>query len=182
MLTQRKSTATATPTTTTHTTTARLMYARYRGFCKCGRGFLAGEQIEFDPIGRHKRCRQCIEKRHSSQQFANRRVVDFDSYRGVVLRLKQIADLPRPLEPRVKDECWKLMREISTAPESSKSVKQLLESSVCCPSGDTQRFVVTLVENKRCVNCFQMQYKGELVLMDFPRRKAHCIWCECTNL
>jgi|GEM_PF-1421970 hypothetical protein len=208
MLPQRKSTA---PSTTT-SNAPRLIYAKYRGVCKCGRGFIAGEQIEFDPVGRHKRCRQCIQSRHSSQQYANRRVVDFDSYRGMVMRLKQIAELPRPLAPKVKDEYWRLMREISTAPESSRSVKQFLQSIACCPSescfshdhsqenqsaenhsaestaseklsqGSSRRFLVTLLESKQCVHCLQRQHRGELVLMEFPSRKVHCIWCECTSL
>lgn len=204
MLTQRKSTAPATTTSNA----PRLIYAKYRGVCKCGRGFIAGEQIEFDPVGRHKRCRQCIQSRHSSQQYANNRVVDFDSYRGMVMRLKQIAQLPRPLAPKVKDEYWRLMHEISTAPESSRSVKQFLQAVACCPSDDcsshehspekevseshssdddrsqtnARRFLVTLLESKQCVHCFQRQQRGELVLMDFPSRKVHCIWCECTAL
>lgn len=201
MLTQRKSTA---PTTAT-SNAPRLIYAKYRGVCKCGRGFIAGEQIEFDPVGRHKRCRQCIQSRHSSQQYANRRVVDFDSYRGMVMRLRQIAELPRPLAPKVKDEYWRLMHEISTAPESSRSVKQFLQSIACCPSescsshehsqesqpaesvasisqGSSRRFLVNLLESKQCVHCLQRQHRGELVLMEFPSRKVHCIWCECTSL
>lgn len=203
MLTQRKSTA---PTTKT-SNAPRLIYAKYRGVCKCGRGFIAGEQIEFDPVGRHKRCRQCIQSRHSSQQFANRRVVDFDSYRGMVMRLKQIMELPRPLAPRVKDEYWRLMHEISTAPESSRSVRQFLQSIACCPSencsshdhsinhesaewptsdtpsqSSSRRFLVTLLESKQCVHCFQRQHRGELVLMEFPSRRVHCIWCECTSV
>src|SRR5262249_2026549 len=90
------------------TSAPRLIYAKWRGVCKCGRGFTAGEQIEFDPRSRQKRCRVCIQNRHSSQQYANGRVVDFDSYRGIVMRLKQIADLPRPLAAHTKDEYWKL--------------------------------------------------------------------------
>lgn len=158
----------------------RLMYAKYRGVCKCGLGFLAGEQIEFDPVLREKRCRRCFQT-NPTEQYGQ--VLDFDSYRGLVMRLKQIAELPRPLSANVTNEYWKLMMEISTARESSKSVKQHLESSACCPSGDrSQRFLVALTEDKRCVHCFEVQKRGELVLMDFSKRGAHCIWCECTKL
>src|SRR5256885_935429 len=119
MLTQRQ---------TTTATAPRLIYARYRGVCICGRGFLAGEQIEFDPVARHKRCAKCV-KKHPSQQHGNGvngQVIAFDSYSGVVQRLKRIAALPRPLAPGVVHEYWNLMQEISTAPESTKSVKQFL--------------------------------------------------------
>jgi hypothetical protein len=76
-----------------------------------------------------------------------------------------------------------LMREISTATESSKSVKQFLQSTArCCSDNDSARYVTTLLKDKPCVHCFQMQNKGELVLMDFPKRNVHCIWCECTHL
>ena len=169
MLQRKTATATASP---------RIMYAKYRGVCRCGRGFLAGEQIEFDPVGRHKRCIRCIEKRQSQ---ANGEVVFFDSYRGVVQRLKQISILPRPLAPKVIEEYGKLMREISTAPESSKSVNQfLLSTARCCSSSDSERYVVTLLEDRPCVHCFQVQRVGELALMEFPKRSVHCIWCECT--
>lgn len=172
MLRQRESTA----------TTPRLIYARYRGVCKCGRGFLAGEQIEFDPVGRHKRCIRCVQRRQSSSS-GNGQVIHFDSYRGVVQRLKRIAELPRPLAPQVLEEYWKLMTEISTAPESSKSVKQFLQSTArCCTADDSERFAVTLLEDKPCVHCFQTQRRGEIVLMEFPQRNVHCIWCECTHL
>lgn len=181
MLTQRKSTA---PTTSRQTTKTgpRLIYARYRGVCKCGRGFLAGEPIEYDPKGRHKRCIRCIEKRQTSSQ-ENGQVLHFDSYRGAIQRLKQISQMPRPLAPNVAEEYWKLMLDISTAPETSRSVKMFLESTArCCHSESGERYVVSLLEDKECVHCFQTQKRGELVLMDFPNRNAHCIWCECTHV
>lgn len=164
--------------TNTATTTPRLMFAKYRGVCKCGIGFLAGEQIEFDPVGRQARCRRCIQ--NPSKQNTN--VLEFDSYRGLVMRLKQIADLPRPLAPGVVHEYWKLMHEISTASESSKSVKEFLQSSACCPTNKGKRFLVALTERKQCVHCFEKLNRGDLVLMDFSRSGAHCIWCECTKL
>jgi hypothetical protein len=173
MLTQRANTATA----------PRLIYARHRGVCKCGRGFLAGEQIEFDPIGRHKRCALCIQKRQSQNNGVNGQVIHFDSYRSSVQRLKQIDNLPRPLQPHIVNEYWALMREVSTAPETSKSVKQFLQSTARCSlSNDEDRFAVSLLEDKPCVHCFTMQKRGDLVLMDFPNRNVHCIWCECTHL
>ncbi len=168
-------------TTTAKKATPFLIYAKYRGVCKCGRGFLAGEQIEFDPIARDKRCIRCINKRQSSSKEFGR-VIQFDSYRGVVQRLRQIDKLPRPLAKDVAAEYYKLMSEISTATEASKSVKDYLQSSArCCKSSD-ERFVVTLVEDKACVHCSEILRKGELVLMEFPSRSAHCIWCECTHL
>lgn len=164
--------------------TARLMYAKYRGVCKCGRGFLAGEQIEFDPIGRLKRCARCIEKRQSTHDAGLGQLIYFDSYSGAVQRLRQISELPRPLAPHVVDQYWKLMREISTAPESSRSVKQfLLSVARCCNRSDkSERYVTTLLADKRCVHCLEVQNSGELVLMEFPSRNVHCIWCECTHL
>jgi len=160
--------------------TPRLMYARYRGVCKCGRGFIAGEQIEFDPVGREKRCHRCINKRSLQ---ANGQVLDFDSYRGTVQRLKAIAGMARPLSYQMQHEYFNLMQEISTAPETSKSVKNYLQAnSRCCKNDSEERYVVALTEDKPCVHCFQVQKAGELVLMDFPNRNAHCIWCECTNL
>ncbi len=181
MLARRTNIATNSNTATKNDVAAkpRLMYAKYRGVCKCGLGFLAGEQIEFDPVLREKRCRRCIQG-SSSQQFGQ--VLDFDSYRGIVMRLKQIAKLPRPLAPNVIDEYWKLMTEISTARETSKSVKEFLESCACCPTGTATRLLVALTEDKQCVHCFETQRRGELVMMDFTRRSAHCIWCECTKL
>lgn len=171
MLAQRNNTA--------KTTTPRLMVAKFRGVCSCGIGFLAGEPIEFDPATRQKRCRRCIQNPSALQQ---NNVIDFDSYRGLVMRLKQIAELPRPLAPRVVDEYWTLMNEISTAPETSKSVKEYLETAACCPKNHSKKFLVTLTEDKQCVHCFEIQKRGELVLMDFTRTSAHCIWCECTKL
>jgi hypothetical protein len=177
MLTQRKSAATTTATS------PRLIQARYRGVCICGRGFSAGDQIEFDPVGRFKRCGKCVKQHPSAKQNFNGQVIPFDSYSGVVQRLKRIDALPRPLAPNVVHEYWNLMQEISTAPESSKSVRKFLQSAArCCSSDDTERYVVSLLEDKQCVHCFEMQRKGELVLMDFPNRKVHCIWCECTSL
>ncbi len=177
MLTQRKSTA----------SNPVYMYAKFRGVCKCGRGFIAGEQIEFDPAGRHKRCVQCARKRQSTQRTQPLtgigQVIDFDSYSGVVQRLRRIAELPRPLAPHISHEYWKLMQEVSTAPETSKSVNQFLRSNArCCASNPAERYVVTLLEDKICIHCLETQSKGDLVLMDFPSRDVHCIWCECTNL
>lgn len=160
----------------------RLMYAKYRGVCKCGRGFIAGEQIEFDPADREKRCIRCVARRRAQTGIAGQ-VLDFDSYRGVVQRLKAINEMDRPLSPSNMHEYWNLMQEISTAPETSKSVKQFLQSTAkCCKSSDSERFVVTLDEDKPCVHCFQMQKRGELALMEFPSRNVHCIWCECTHV
>ncbi|MBX9691552.1 MAG: hypothetical protein K2Z81_04150 [Cyanobacteria bacterium] len=170
------------PATKRGAATPFLIFAKFRGVCKCGRGFIAGEQIEFDPANRASRCIRCTEKRRSeSKDFGQ--VIQFDSYRGAVQRLKQIANLPRPLEPQVAEEYYKLMSDISTATEASRSVKDYLESSArCCTSGDSERFVVTLVEDKECVHCFEVQRQGELALMEFPARRVHCIWCECTHL
>lgn len=172
MLTQRKDTLKpASPV---------FIYAKFRGVCKCGRGFIAGEQIEFDPSGRQKRCVQCAKKRkaHGIGQ-----VIDFDSYSGVVQRLKRIAALPRPLAPHIAHEYWNLMQEISTAPDSSKSVVSFVQSAArCCSSSPSERYVVSLLEERQCVHCLQMQSTGDLVLMDFPSRNVHCIWCECTSV
>lgn len=164
--------------------TPKLMYARHRGVCKCGRGFIAGEQIEFDPISRNKRCARCIEKRLQVQpNSANGQLLHFDSYRGVIQRLRTINSMARPLAPHVVNEYWRLMRDISTAPETSKSVKEFLETTArCCSPNDAERFAVSLSEERECVHCFEPQKIGEMVLMDFPNRNVHCIWCACTRL
>ncbi len=169
-------------TTTKNTASSPMfIYAKFRGVCKCGRGFIAGEQIEFDPSGRQKRCVQCAKKRASHSGIGQ--LIDFDSYSGVVQRLKRIDSLPRPLAPHIAHEYWKLMQEISTAPESSKSVTSFLQSTArCCNSSPSERYVVSLLEERQCVHCLQMQSTGDLVLMDFPSRNVHCIWCECTNV
>ncbi len=173
MLRQRDNTARVAP---------KVMYARYRGVCKCGRGFIAGEQIEFDPIGRNKRCFRCLQQNQSTQQEGQGELLHFDSYSGIVRRLKRIAEMSRPLAPHIQAEYWKLMQEISTASESTKSVTQYLQSTARCCSGDSrEHYIVTLSEDRPCVHCFQMQNTGELVFMEFPKRSVHCIWCECTN-
>lgn len=160
---------------------SRIITARYKGKCLCGKSFAAGEQIEFDPVGRQTRCLGCYQKQLKlrQQNISDTFDVRDDSQFAIVERLKQIRALPTPLSPRLKDEYDSLLKSLKIAPQCSPSTKLFLQSSANCKYKGIRLYAVKLGSAAPCLHCRRQQRAGCIVLMEFPSRKVHCIGCDC---
>ena len=160
---------------------SRLIRARYKGICLCGRRFAVGDRIEFDPLGRLTRCLGCYQKqlRLSRENLTEPVMEDNSAQFARVERLKMIRALPFPLSPSLNDEYLGLLAELNDEQEIAPCTKLFLQSSARCKSKDRRLYAVKLYSARLCVHCRETQVGGSLVLMDFSKMLVHCILCEC---
>lgn len=161
--------------------TTKIMIARYKGKCLCGRSIAAGDQMEFDPIGRQTKCLACYQKqlKLKQQNVFELAAPEEEPQFAIVERLKQIRALPTPLSPRLNDEYDSLLSSLKNASECSHSTKLFLQSAANSKYTGTRLFAVKLSDTRSCTICKQPQTSGCFALMEFPSRQVRCLQCEC---
>lgn len=159
---------------------SRIIIARYRGTCSCGKVWSVGDQIEWDPISKKPSCLSCFQRRQQLSKCNLSEVAsDSDHFTEIVERIKRIGGLPSPASDLI-DEYWQLFDELQQAPPKHSAAKPFLQSRAKCRTKNIVPYVVRLSRKQLCVHCLRLQ-DGVIVLMDFSSKSVHCIRCECSH-
>lgn len=151
----------------------KYIYAKFEGYCKCGKRIYVGDLMCYDPIGKLALCVQCAKKRSKLAASGLSEVEPVNEGQELIDHINRLRALPTPLDESVTSKIAALEQQLREHARSDWALRlRLLKSNA---KGSVKPISAKFAG--KCFGCHAEQTAGEPVAYDTVSKKIYCYLC-----